>query len=119
MSSNQCFLFPQAFSFPTTKILGEFLKFSLISSLNLTNFSFLWGGGGQGVEKFAKPLSQKIGKEKLKIANCHPPERQFSQILAIKNESKKYKIIKIKNKNPHLFKHPSIIYCLLPMISLW
>jgi len=61
------FSFPTSFFLSTTKILGEFLKFSLISSLNLTNFSSLWGGGAQGGEKFAKPLSQKIGKEKLKL----------------------------------------------------
>jgi len=104
------FSFPTSFFLSTTKILGEFLKFWLISRLNLTNFSSLWGGG----EKVCQSFISKNWKRKTQIANCHPPERQFSQILAIKNESKK-----IKNKNPHLFKHPSIIYCLLPMISLW
>ncbi len=88
LSSNQCFLFLQAFSFSQQKY-WEFLKFLLISSLNLTNFSPLWGGEGRG--EVCKTFISKNWKRKTRIANCHPSERKFSQILAIKNEIKKKK----------------------------
>jgi hypothetical protein len=49
------------------------------------------GRGGAGGRKVFQTFISKNWKRKTQFANCHPPERQFSQILAIKNESKKNK----------------------------